>query len=260
MRSHESDNKDAVLQITAGAGGPESCDWAQMLMRMYTMYCEKNNLKSSILNEQDGDTAGIKSATLKIEGEYAFGWLKGENGVHRLVRISPFDSNAKRHTSFASVYVYPLIDDSINIEINQSDLEINTSRSSGAGGQSVNKIETKVQITHKPSGIQITCSETRSQLDNKVRAMQMLKSQLYEIELKKKNEKRNEIESSKKKIEWGSQIRNYVLHPYKLVKDLRTGTETGNTDSVLNGNIKDFLKSYLMFNTNQSKITCPRNK
>jgi|TARA_Y200000002_G_scaffold59150_1_gene44587 peptide chain release factor 2 len=252
MLSHESDNMDAVLQITAGAGGTESCDWAQMLMRMYTMYCEKNNLKSSILNEQDGDTAGIKSATLKIEGEYAFGWLKGENGVHRLVRISPFDSNAKRHTSFASVYVYPLIDDSINIEINQSDLEINTSRSSGAGGQSVNKIETKVQITHKPSGIQITCSETRSQLDNKVRAMQMLKSQLYEIELKKKNEKRNEIESSKKKIEWGSQIRNYVLHPYKLVKDLRTGTETGNTDSVLNGNIKDFLKSYLMFNTNQS--------
>ena len=252
MLSHESDNMDAVLQITAGAGGTESCDWAEMLMRMYTMYCEKNNLKSSILNEQDGDTAGIKSATLKIEGEYAFGWLKGENGVHRLVRISPFDSNAKRHTSFASVYVYPLIDDSINIEINQSDLEINTSRSSGAGGQSVNKIETKVQITHKPSGIQITCSETRSQLDNKVRAMQMLKSQLYEIELKKKNEKRNEIESSKKKIEWGSQIRNYVLHPYKLVKDLRTGTETGNTDSVLNGNIKDFLKSYLMFNTNQS--------
>ena len=252
MLSHESDNMDAVLQITAGAGGTESCDWAQMLMRMYVMYCEKNNLKSSILNEQDGDTAGIKSATLKIEGEYAFGWLKGENGVHRLVRISPFDSNAKRHTSFASVYVYPLIDDSINIEINQSDLEINTSRSSGAGGQSVNKIETKVQITHKPSGIQITCSETRSQLDNKLRAMQMLKSQLYEIELKKKNEKRNEIESSKKKIEWGSQIRNYVLHPYKLVKDLRTGTETGNTESVLNGNIKDFLKSYLMFNTNQS--------
>ena len=252
MLSHESDNMDAVLQITAGAGGTESCDWTQMLMRMYVMYCEKNNLKSSILNEQDGDTAGIKSATLKIEGEYAFGWLKGENGVHRLVRISPFDSNAKRHTSFASVYVYPLIDDSINIEINQSDLEINTSRSSGAGGQSVNKIETKVQITHKPSGIQITCSETRSQLDNKVRAMQMLKSQLYEIELKKKNEKRNEIESSKKKIEWGSQIRNYVLHPYKLVKDLRTGTETGNTESVLNGNIKDFLKSYLMFNTNQS--------
>jgi len=252
MLSHESDNMDAVLQITAGAGGTESCDWAQMLMRMYVMYSEKNKLKSSILNEQDGDTAGIKSATLKIEGEYAFGWLKGENGVHRLVRISPFDSNAKRHTSFASVYVYPLIDDSINIEINQSDLEINTSRSSGAGGQSVNKIETKVQITHKPSGIQITCSETRSQLDNKVRAMQMLKSQLYEIELKKKNEKRNEIESSKKKIEWGSQIRNYVLHPYKLVKDLRTGTETGNTESVLNGNIKDFLKSYLMFNTNQS--------
>ena len=251
MLSHESDNMDAVLQITAGAGGTESCDWAQMLMRMYTMYCEKNNLKSSILNEQDGDTAGIKSATLKIEGEYAFGWLKGENGVHRLVRISPFDSNAKRHTSFASVYVYPLIDDSINIEINQSDLEINTSRSSGAGGQSVNKIETKVQITHKPSGIQITCSETRSQLDNKVRAMQMLKSQLYEIELKKKNEKRNEIESARKRSN-GEVKSEIMFFTYKLVKDLRTGTETGNTDSVLNGNIKDFLKSYLMFNTNQS--------
>ena len=177
------------------------------------MYCEKNNLKSSILNEQDGDTAGIKSATLKIEGEYAFGWLKGENGVHRLVRISPFDSNAKRHTSFASVYVYPLIDDSINIEINQSDLEINTSRSSGAGGQSVNKIETKVQITHKPSGIQITCSETRSQLDNKVRAMQMLKSQLYEIELKKKNEKRNEIESSKEKNRMGKSNQKLCSSP-----------------------------------------------